>query len=413
MSQPVHVLVCGGGIAGNAVGLQLLRAGITTTVVERAPAPRPGGQAVDLRGPSRRVAERMGLLAGIAVRQLDERGMVWVNDCGRQIVRVPAELFDGRGPVADIEITRGDLNEVLLDALAEVSSTSGELHYRYGDWVTEVDQDADGVAVTFASGAGERFDLVVGADGLHSAIRARVFGSEERFVEYLGGYVSFFTIPTPADTGVEPGWVAVHAMPGGSMLAVRPDRDPATSNAIVIMRVPAVAGLRGDVAAQQRLVRERLARRTWQVPAVLEAMADARDFYFDELARVRMPRWSAGRIVLLGDAGYCGSPLTGMGTAMALVGAYVLAGEIAAAPDDPALAFDRYEHLMRPVVTEAQKMVGIRWRNPNTRFGVLSLLAVVRLMTSRPLAPLRARLVKRIAKGEQAPVPEYPLGTAR
>ena len=132
MSEPSHVLVCGGGIAGNAVGLQLRRAGITTTVVERAPAPRPGSQAVDLRGPSRRVAERMGLLPGIAERQLDERGMVFVNDRGRQIVRVSTELFDGRGPVADIEITHGDLNEVLLDALAEVSSTSGELYYRYG-----------------------------------------------------------------------------------------------------------------------------------------------------------------------------------------------------------------------------------------------------------------------------------------
>ena len=195
----------------------------------------------------------MGLLPGIAARQLDERGMVFVNDRGRQIARVPTELFDGRGPVADIEITRGDLNEVLLGALAELSSTSGELHYRYDDWVTEVDQDADGVAVTFASGASERFDLVVGADGLHSAMRERVFGPEERLVEYLGGYISFFTIPTPADTGVKPGWVAVHAMPGGSMLAARPDPDPATSNAIVIMRFPAVAGLRGDVAAQQRL----------------------------------------------------------------------------------------------------------------------------------------------------------------
>lgn len=396
MPNQLSVLVCGGGIAGNTVALQLRRAGVTVTVVERASAPRPGGQAVDLRGPSREVAARMGLLSRIADRRLHEHGMVFVDERGRQVACIPAEASGGSGPVAEIEITRGDLNEVLLNALAELSAPVGELHYRYGDWVSELDQDDGGVAVTFASGVSARFDILIGADGVNSTLRERVFGSDERFVGYLGGYICFFTIPTPSGFGVDPGWIAVHLMPGGSVLAIRPDADPATAKAIVTMRTAATSGLHRDVAAQQRLVRGRLSSRTWQVPVVLDAMAEAGDFYFDELSRVRMPTWSAGRIVLLGDAGYCGSPMTGMGTATALVGAYVLAGEIAATPTDPG-RFRRYEHFMRPVVTEAQQTVGIRRRNPNTRLGIRSQLTTTRM---KGAWPLRAVLSTQPARSE-------------
>lgn len=196
MDTDLHVLVSGGGIAGNAVALQLLRAGIRTTVVERASAPRPGGQAVDLRGPSREVAQRMGLIPGILTHRLDEQGMEYVDRRGRAYVRMPTEMFDGKGPVADIEITRGDLNQVLLDALTD---TVGTLDYRYGEWIEAMTQDEGGVDVLFASGKRQRFGLVIGADGVHSATRRLAFGPEEQFSTYLGGYTSYFTVrPQPA-----------------------------------------------------------------------------------------------------------------------------------------------------------------------------------------------------------------------
>ncbi|MEU7144942.1 FAD-dependent monooxygenase [Nocardia sp. NPDC046473] len=410
----MRILVCGGGIAGNAVALQLLRAGFDTTVVERAAVARPGGQAVDLRGPSRKVAERMGLLPGIRRRQLDERGMVFVDERGRQRASMPAEMFGGEGIVAEIEITRGDLNQVMLDEIAALPAESGALEYRYGDWVEDLDQDADAVRVRFASGAEATFDLVIGAEGLHSALRARVFGPHEQFTEYLGAYIGFFTIPTPPRTMLETGWVGVHIVPSG-MVAVRPDPDPATSMAIISVRMPADDGLRGDIAAQQRLIRDRLAGNGWVVPAILDSMAEAPDFYFDEVARVRMAKWSRGRVVLLGDAAYCGSPMTGMGTALALIGAYLLAGEIAETPTDSARAFDRYEELLRPLVTEVQKgtEAAVRLRHPTTGRGVAVALTLVRILVSRPLHPLRVLITRLIGARGEYPLPDYSSVAAR
>lgn len=405
MSTELHVLVSGGGIAGNAVALQLVRAGIRTTVVERASAPRPGGQAVDLRGPSREVAERMGLMPGIMARQLDERGMTYVDRSGHAYVRMPAEMFDGKGPVADIEITRGDLNQVLLDALAQAG---GEPDYRYGEWIESLTQDNDGVEVTFASGSVERFDLVVGADGVHSATRRLAFGPEERFSTYLGGYTSYFTVPTPA--GAEPGWMAMHLAPRVAV-GLRPDVDPGTAKAVVMLRVDADPALRRDVQAQQGLIRRMLADAGWITPHILESMSDAPDFYFDELARIDMPSLSAGRVTLLGDAGYCGSPMTGMGTAMAIVGAYLLAGELAADPSDPVAALARYEAASTPFLDKAKELPGggISMMLPTTRIGSMLTRAMTRLMVSRPLRPV---MIKMMSGTDDYDLPSYPADSA-
>ncbi|MFF0531517.1 FAD-dependent monooxygenase [Nocardia amikacinitolerans] len=400
-TNSLRVLISGGGIGGNAVALQLLRAGIRATVVERAAVPRPGGQAVDLRGPSREVAERMGLMPGIRARQLDERGMIYLDDAGREELRVPAELFDGKGGVAEIEITRGDLNQVLLDALAE----AGGVDYRYGEWITEIDQDAEGVEVTFASSAVERFDILIGADGLHSATRRLAFGPDQDFATYLGGYMSFFTMPTPK--GTEPHWFSMHSLVGATGIGLRPDTDPSTCKAIVMLRGAADPVLRRDVAAQQQLIRERLAGGGWHSAAITAAMTEAEDFYFDELARIDMPSWIRGRVALLGDAGYCGSPLTGQGTAMALVGAYVLAGEIASRADDPERALIRYEEVLRPFVAKAQELPpgGLAAMTPKTRLGIRAGRAVARLMTAKVMKPLMMRM---LTATESYELPAYP-----
>ncbi|MGK8521613.1 FAD-dependent monooxygenase [Nocardia asteroides] len=404
LSSQLRVLVAGGGIGGNAVALQLLRAGITATVVERAAAPRPGGQAVDLRGPSREVAERMGMMRGIRERRLDERGMKYVDDAGREILRMSADLFDGKGAVAEIEISRGDLNQVLLDLLA----AEGGVDYRYGEWITAIRQDDAGVDVTFGSGATERFDIVIGADGLHSATRRMVFGPEEQFATYLGGYMSLFTLPRPAD--LEPHWFTMHSLVGATGLGMRPDADPATCKALVVMRAPADPALRRDVAAQQRFIRARLAGGGWESDRIAAAMSEAPDFYFNELARIDMPSWVQGRVVLLGDAGYCGSPLTGQGTAMALIGAYVLAGELVAHAADPAAGLARYEQVLRPFVEKAQQLPpgGLRAMTPESRFGIRAGHAVSRLMMSKALRPVMMRM---LSKTEAYELPDYPAVT--
>ncbi|WP_446222237.1 FAD-dependent monooxygenase [Nocardia sp. IBHARD005] len=389
ITSPLHVLVSGGGIAGNAVALQLLRNGIRTTVVERAAVPRPGGQAVDLRGPSKEAAERMGLMAGIAEYQIDERGMSYIDGDGKIYARMAMADFDGQGAVAEIEITRGDLNQVLLDAVA--TADNGRLDYRYGAWIDQVVQDDTGVDVTFASGVAERFDLVIGADGVHSATRRLVFGPEEKFSTNLGGYGAFFTMPKPAE--VEPGWFSMRLVPG-AMLGIRPDGDPSTAKAIITMRTEADPALRRDIDAQRALIRKTIGGAGWHAPAVLDAMDSTPDFYFDEIARVDVPELSIGRVTLIGDAGYCGSPLTGMGTAMAIVGAYVLAAEIAATPDDLAGAQQRYQDKISPFLDKAKEIPGggLAMMIPKSPLLTRLAKANVRLMMSRPMRPLTKKI---------------------
>ncbi len=399
-----HILVSGGGIAGNAVALQLLSAGIRVTIVERAPAPRPGGQAVDLRGPSREVAERMGLMPGIRKYQLNELGMTYLDGKGRTFSTISMEALDGKGPVADIEITRGDLNQVLLD---EIAASGGTPDYRYGEWITALRQDDTGVEVDFGSGATERFDLVIGADGVHSATRRLAFGPEEKFGTYLGGYMSFFTMPTPPN--VRPGWFAMQFIPGATV-GIRPDHDPATSKAILTVRIDDPdPTLRGDTVAQHRLFEKYLADAGdgWHAPAIRDAMATTPDFYFDELVRINMPTLNAGRVTLLGDAGYCGSPMTGMGTAMAIVGAYVLAGEIASTPDDLLGALRRYEEKVTPFLDEAKEMPGggIKVMISHSRFGTAMMRTANRVMFSRPMRPLMMKLF--FGKGDDYTLPVY------
>ncbi|GAA1956217.1 FAD-dependent monooxygenase [Agromyces allii] len=438
MSTAPRILISGGGIAGNALALQLVRAGIATTIVERAASPRPGGQAVDLRGASREAAERLGLMPGIRRRRLDERGMSYVDGHGRVYGRMSMEDFDGKGAIAEIEITRGDLNDVLLDALREAAASgtatgiadpdhaSPVLDQRYGDHLTALEQDADGVDATFASGCRERYDLVVGADGVHSATRRLAFGPEDRFVTNLGGYAAFFTMPTPAD--IEPGWFAMRLVPG-AMFGIRPDGDRSTSKAIINVRTDRDPALRGDRAAQEALIRTAISGGGWHASRILDAMEHADDFYFDELARVDMPSLSNGRVALIGDAATCGSPLTGMGTAMAILGAYLLGREVVGLADaaaaaaasaggsgatagaglgDPlalAAALARFEEELAPHAEKSRQIPGgsLAIMLPRTRIMTAFARVNVKLMLSRPMRPLAKKLFA--GDAEDLPLP--------
>lgn len=390
-SNQLSVLICGGGIAGNTLALQLLRGGAKVTVVERADAPRPGGQAVDLRGPSREIAERMELLPSLREHLLDEQGMSYVDEGGHPYARMAVADFDGRGTISDIEIARGDLNQVLLDRIAALG---GDLDYRYGDWVEEVEQDQSQkqpVRVRFAAGNQERFDVVVGADGVHSAMRAKVFGNDEELLEHLGGYTCFFTMPTPAD--ITPNWLTYHSFRNAAIM-IRADVHPETCKASVTLRHPADPTLRSDVSAQKNLIRRHLAHGGWHAPTIVAAMDGAADFYFDQLARVNVPNLVRGRVVLLGDAGYCGSPLTGMGTAMAILGAYLLAGELLSTPEDLDTALARFDPLVRPFLAKAQQLPGggLRFMLPKSWFGVKMGRLSMSLILSRVMRPLSAKM---------------------
>jgi 2-polyprenyl-6-methoxyphenol hydroxylase-like FAD-dependent oxidoreductase len=229
--------------------------------------------------------------------------------------------------------------------------TRDSVEYVFGDRIAELTQDADGVDVTFASGGRRRFELVIGADGLHSALRAMVFGPRELFVRHLGLVLAFYSVPN--EFGLDR-WL-IDYQEAGRSAGLRPIRD--ASRAIAMLSFPAPDFDYRDIDAQKRLLREQMAGFGWSTPRILAHLDSTPDFYLDQVAQVVMDHWSSGRVALLGDAAFSASPMSGAGTGLALVGAYMLAGELAAADWDPAAGFAGYEARMRSYV-EANQEIG-------------------------------------------------------
>jgi 2-polyprenyl-6-methoxyphenol hydroxylase-like FAD-dependent oxidoreductase len=313
-SKLMDVLISGAGVAGSALAYWLRHHGFTPTVVERAPRLLAGGGAVGFRGEALDVLDRMALL--------------------EQVHGLPAVIFTGE----------------LIGLLYEV--TRQEVEYVFGDSIATLEQDAGGVRVTFERGRPRRFALVAGADGLHSRTRALVFGPHQRFVRHLGLYTATFSLPNHLglpDTGRLP------SMPGKAA-AVLSTCDNTGARAELHFASGPLAYDRDDAAQHKRIVAEQFAGEGRPIPRLLEEMSRAQDLFFDVNAQVEMDRWSSGRVALLGDAGYCAAPTSGRGASQALIGAYVLAGELAVAGGDHTVAFATYEREMRGFVAEHQQM---------------------------------------------------------
>ena len=359
----VHVLISGASIAGPALAHWLNRFDVETSVVERAPQLRPGGQAIDIRGVAKEVVRRMGLDAQVRSACTQTLGASAVTRRNRRMTSTRADQFDGDGYIAEIEILRGDLSEVFYAA------TKDSTEYLFGDRIEALDQQPDGVTVRFAGGSERRFDVVIGADGLHSGVRSLIFGPESQFVRHLGHYLSFYTVPNVL--GLDR-WALSYDEPG-RMAGVRAIHNNADMMAFLGFRSGPLAYDLRDVNQQKTIVRERFAGGLWRIPWLMEQLDSAPDFYFDAIAQVELDRWSDGRVGLLGDAAFCPSPFSGQGTSVAIVGAYVLAGELARRPDDPAAALGAYESAMRGFTAANQRIgrMGASQAMPPTRLGLL------------------------------------------
>ncbi|MEV5705767.1 FAD-dependent monooxygenase [Actinoallomurus sp. NPDC052274] len=342
-----RVLISGAGIAGLAQAYWLDHHGFDVTVVERAAKPRPGGQAIDVRGTALTVAERMGILPDMRRLKTDMRGSSMVDGSGKELYSSTERTFSG-GVLdsPDVEIMRDDLIGLLRDAAGD------RVEYLFDDSIAAIAQDGDGVHVTFESGVARSCDLVVGADGLHSNVRSLVFGPETEFIKYLGMYVAVYTAPNFLGLDRWQTFCMEGGVGGGVMTA--------RGNGEVRVYVgfgseePLDYDYR-DIEAQKRLLADRIGD-VWVLPTALKYMWDAPDFHFDAMAQIHLDRWSRGRVALLGDAGYCGSPMSGQGTSMALIGAYVLAGELAAAGGDHEAGFAAYEAELRDFVADNQAL---------------------------------------------------------
>jgi len=335
------VLISGASVAGPSLAFWLSRYGFQPTIVERSRQLREGGYAVDFRGTSMEALRRMGLLEAVKAEATNMGDMYYVDRRDREVATMPAAAFSG-----ELEIMRGDLARILHDA------TNAGTEYIFGDSIAELIELDDGVEVRFESGMRRSFDLVIGADGLHSNVRALAFGPEEQFVHDLGLYASIFTVPNRLNLDYSG---RLFSAPG-TIAGVYSARQNREARALMFFDGDFGDYDYRDVGAQKQFVRQRFAGQGWHVPQILADMELAPDFYFDTISQVIIERWSRGRVALLGDAAHCASPLSGMGTGMAVVGAYILAQELNALRDDHAAAFSNYQLKLQPFVDASQTL---------------------------------------------------------
>ncbi|MHA6617438.1 FAD-dependent monooxygenase [Pseudonocardia sp. DLS-67] len=378
----LDVLVSGASIAGPALAFWLQRYGARVTVVEKAPVLRPGGQAVDVKGDVHRtVLERMGILDELRALETGGTDQTIVDATGRALAVLPGEFTGG-----ELEIRRGDLSAILY------AHTRDTCEYVFGDAVTSLTETASGVHVTFERGTPRTFDVVVGADGIHSGVRRLAFGPEERFVRHLGHYYALVELPDGHPFAGDP---AVMFNEPGRMAAVGGPKSPA----FFVFASEPLSYDRYAVDEQRQLVLDAFAGGGWRLPELLEQVRVAPDVYVDSISRTEMDHYAAGRVVLTGDAAY-GNTLGGFGTGLALVAGYVLAGELALAAGDHRRAFRAYEERFRPYAAVARKGHAGSFLAPTTRRGIWLRNLMFR---ARPLMGAMMRITDRFATNIELP----------
>ena len=342
-------LISGASIAGPTLAYWLDRYGFDVTVVERAPAVRSGGYPIDIRGTAIAVIERMRLLPQVKAAHIASRDLTFVDSEGKVIGAIPVyDLTVNEG--ADVELPRGELTTLLYDL-----TRNSRVRYRFDDSIEALEDDGTGVDVQFKSGQRQRYDVVIGADGLHSNTRRLVFGPEAPFNRYLGYTFNLFSMPN--DLGLSHGAI-VYAEAGRAAGAYAVRDSPELFAFLIFATDTPPFGAHPDKAEQIQRTAAVFADGGWEVPRLLDGLRNADDLFFDTVSHIRMPCWSKGRVTLVGDAAFAPSFRSGQGTSLALVAAYVLAGELAA-HDDPADAFTAYERIARPFV-EANQALAIK-----------------------------------------------------
>jgi 2-polyprenyl-6-methoxyphenol hydroxylase-like FAD-dependent oxidoreductase len=371
------VLISGASVAGPTLAYWLRRYGFNPTVVERTPRLGVGGHAVDLFGPAVDVADWMGVLPAVrAARTRTE--LISFERPGRSSIVVDLSRLVAGISDRHVEIMRGDLASILHGA------TRDEVEYIFSDSIRTLEQDGDGVDVTFERASPRSFGLVVGADGLHSTVRRLSFGDESRFRRYIGGYLGIYTMPNYLGLT---GRMLTYNVPG-KVAAIYPVRETSAVRAGLFFRrdVELTYDYR-DLDQQKQLLRQTFAGDGWEVPRLLTELTKASDFYFDSISQIVMDTWSSGRVTLVGDAGYSPGPAVGGGTSVAMVGAYVLAQELRAAGGDHTAAFRGYEDRMREFVRRCRTIgpTTMKALIPRTPLSVWFTPELVRLVVRLPV----------------------------
>ncbi|HUB64538.1 MAG TPA: FAD-binding domain [Methylocella sp.] len=341
----LSVLISGVGIAGPTLAYWLREWGYRPTLIERAAAPRTDGYIIDFWGLGYELAERMGLLPALAEQGYHVRELRFVDDRGCCISGFGIDIFHTLTGGRYVSLPRSLLAKLIFERI------EGRCEAIFGDSIASLVQSGDGVDVTFERSAGRRFDLVIGADGLHSAVRGLVFGSETQFQKYLGYMFAAFEAEAywPRDEDVYVAYGAPGKQAGRFVM-----RDGRTLFLLVFAEDQPLPLEADNKAMQKKILHEAFDGAGWECEKILAALDVSDEIYIDQVCQIRMPYWSRGRVALVGDAAFAPSLLAGQGSALAMIGAYVLAGELARNGTQPETAFERYEHRLRGFMTAKQ-----------------------------------------------------------
>ncbi len=376
-----RILISGAGIAGPCLAYWLQRYGFEPVLIERAPALRTGGYLIDFWGLGFEVADKMGLVPALRRDGYQINEVRLVDARGRKAGGFSARAFQNVMGDRYLSILRSDLSRLIFDSLGERTRTI------FGDTIAEIQQDAAGVNVTFRVGAPERFDLVIGAGGLHSPVRGLVFGPPEWYEKYLGYYVASFSAENYPWR--DPHAYVIYSVPGMqlSRYSLRDDRTVFLF-AFAADSIQSVAP--HDLAAQKDILNRTFRRSGWECRDILLALEGCRELYFDPVSQIRMSAWQQGRVALVGDACFCPSLLAGQGSALAMAAAYILAGELAKANGDYHAAFSAYESMLQPLMARKQRAAESFARSfvPRTELGIMVRNYVTPLMSFALVAKL-------------------------
>jgi 2-polyprenyl-6-methoxyphenol hydroxylase-like FAD-dependent oxidoreductase len=390
------VLISGAGIAGPTLAHWLSRYGFTTTVIERAPALRTGGYIMDFWGVGFDVAERMQLIPRLKHAGYEAREVRIVDDSGRRIGGFCTDRIRRTFCDRFVSILRADLSKTIYETVEARVETV------FGDSVRALHENQDGVAVEFDHSASRRFDLVIGADGLHSAVRKLVFGPESSFATYLGYCAASFAVNgyPHRDEGV---YVA-YCRPG-KQVARFALRDGRTVFFVIFAApdIPAVA--HHDIGGQKGILRQVIGDMGWECQEILKAFDDVDELYFDSVTQVRLPQWHRGRVALVGDAAFCPSLLAGEGSSLAIASAYLLAGELRDAGGNFRAAYSSYQARFKPFIERKQRLAARFSRQfaPKTGLGILVRNAASRLLG----APLIGDIMAKRMFADRFAMPNY------
>ena len=408
----LNILIAGGGIAGPVAAFWLLKTGAKITIVERSSSPRKTGQSIDIRGPAVTVMQKMGLEEAVRARGTHEQGTEKVYSNGKTVARFgKSDDPNNQTVTSEFEILRADLASVFTQAVED------QVEIVYGEYISGIKQHDGQVEVTFAHGRpSATYDLVIGADGQNSITRSLVRGKPARDdLHKLGAYCAYFTIPQGGSDDAT--FSRYYAGTNRRIVWTRPTPSGQTGAYLMVIETPDDRFSDAVVAGpeeQKRVIKEYFADAGYETQRILTGMYETDDFYYQEIAQVRLDEYYYGHVALLGDAGFCPSPMSGMGTSVAIYGAYILAGEILKQPDDLDLALKNYDKITHDFVVPLQKVPfwAFKLLNPRSQFGINMIdvaFRVIRvLVTLATWIKVDKFFTRILGEGSQFdPLPEY------